>query len=510
PLTPRKAWDQGAASVISTLPSFQKQFDLTSGAAASQIRDIVSFVYLGQAAGSALSFLINDRIGRLWSYRLYLSIYIVASMVATFTPGWAGLYASRIISGIAIGALSVSGPVTLSEISPSEIRGLLSAWFVVAMGAGLVGGVFCAYGTYLNMPVIRLQYQVVWFVPAILMAVLIIASFFIRESPRWLIMVDRYEEGVKALVALRGLPLEHPRVQEELNGMKEDLARSRGRSLRVSILKETFTVASNLRRLQQTLISFAFAQLSGANSVTSYFVPIMGIVGLGGDETRSIFLSGMYGVSKLGFTLLASFFFVDLLGRRKSLFVGIIAQLLSHIYIGVFMKVHQDGSANEHASQAATAALFIHAFGYAVGLMILSYIFGSELWPNRIRSFGACLSQTFHWLLIYGVKFSIPSLLKATNSWGAFIFFAGWCALALGYVYVMVPETSNMSVEQINEVFEGPWFNAYKRAKYITGKPSPDAEANFQTSLDGKDPLEEEVHERESINARPKPKESDD
>lgn len=75
----------------------------------------------------------------------------------------------------------------------------------------------------------------------------------------------------------------------------------------------------------------------------------------------------MYGVSKLGFTLIASFFFVELLGRRKSLFIGITAQLLSQIYIGVFIKVHQDGSTNEHASQAATAALFIHAFGYAVG-----------------------------------------------------------------------------------------------------------------------------------------------
>ncbi|KAK7221535.1 hypothetical protein V2G26_009538 [Clonostachys chloroleuca] len=197
------------------------------------------------------------------------------------------------ISGTAIGALSVSGPVTLSEIAPSEVRGLLSSWFVVALGAGLVGGVFCAYGAYLNMPAVQLQYQVVW---------------------------------------------------------------------------------------------------------------------------------------------------------RKSLFIGITAQLLSQIYIGVFIKVHQDGSTNEHASQAATAALFIHAFGYAVGrINDPIYVFGSELWPNRIRSFGAALSQTFHWLFIYGVKFSIPSLLKATNNWGAFIFFAGWCALALGHVYVMVPETSMMA-----------------------------------------------------------------
>lgn len=87
------------------------------------------------------------------------------------------------ISGIAIGALSVGSPITLNEIAPSEGRGLLSSWFVVALGAGLVGGVFCAYGAYLNMPAVQLQYQVVWFVPAISMAVLIVANFFIPEPP---------------------------------------------------------------------------------------------------------------------------------------------------------------------------------------------------------------------------------------------------------------------------------------------------------------------------------------
>lgn len=326
----------------------------------------MSFVYLGQAGGAALSFFINDRIGRLWSYRLYVALWIVGTLVATFTPGWAGLYASRIISGVAIGLLSVTAPVTLAEISPREIRGLISAWYVVAMGVGLLTSVFCVYGVFNHMPSIRLQYQVVWFSPGIFMALCIAASFFICESPRWLFMVDRYEEGVEALVALRGLPADHPRILEEIEGIQTDLARSRGGSY-LSIMKETFTVRSNLRRLQQTLISFAFAQLSGANSVTSYFVPIMSIMGLGGDQTRSIFLSGMYGLSKLCFGLVASFFFVDALGRRKSLFVGIACQMLSHIYIGVFIKYHQEGSVSSSASEAATAALFIHAFGYAVG-----------------------------------------------------------------------------------------------------------------------------------------------
>lgn len=75
------------------------------------------------------------------------------------------------------------------------------------------------------------------------------------------------------------------------------------------------------------------------------------------------------------------------------------------------------------------------------------------------------MSQTFHWLFIYAVKYSIPSLLKTTDNWGAFLFFAGWCFLALIYVFFMVPEISGLSVEEIDYLFKGSWFNAYKRAR---------------------------------------------
>jgi hypothetical protein len=75
------------------------------------------------------------------------------------------------------------------------------------------------------------------------------------------------------------------------------------------------------------------------------------------------------------------------------------------------------------------------------------------------------MSQAFHWLFFYAMIFSVPSLLEKTNEWGAFIFFASWCFISLIYVYLMVPEVAGLSVEEIDEIFKGPWFNAYKRWK---------------------------------------------
>ena len=361
------AWDQGSSSVVPSLKAFQKQFNTTSGASASQIQNFVSIIYIGYAVGSAMSFFINDRIGRRWSLRLYICVWIVGQIIATLAPGWPALYTARIVSGLGIGALSVIGPMSIVEIAPGEIRGLLTSWYNVVMGIALTTAIFCVYGAFKHMDPDRLQYQVVWFSPALFMGTVIVASFFISESPRWLMVVGRKEEAIQVLVNLRRMPADSPRLEREIHEIQRSIEGTDSTLGAIAI--ETFTHSSNLRRLQQVLLSYAFAQLSGANSVTSYFVPIMSIIGIGteGGTDEQIFLSGMYGLSKFFMSILASFFLIDALGRRKSLFIGISLQMVSHIYLGVYIKFHQAGPVPTAASHAAVAALFIHALGYAIG-----------------------------------------------------------------------------------------------------------------------------------------------
>ena len=58
-----------------------------------------------------------------------------------------------------------------------------------------------------------------------------------------------------------------------------------------------------------------------------------------------------------------------------------------------------------------------------------------------------------------------PSILENMDNWGAFVFYAGWCAFALIYVYLAVPEIATLSLEEMNEVFRGSWFKAYRTGK---------------------------------------------
>ncbi|KAJ5612567.1 hypothetical protein N7510_005761 [Penicillium lagena] len=469
PLRGLSAWDQGSSSVVASLPGFQQHFGISSGANASQISKLVSLVYIGCGVGAGLSFFINDRVGRLWSLRLYMLIWIAGQLVATLAPNIGMLYAARVISGLGIGPLTVTGTNSIVEIAPTEIRGLLATWFSVAMLLALWVSIFCVYGVYQTMEVGRLQYQVVWFGPCIFICFCIIASFFLSESPRWLFLVNKQEKAVETLVRLRGLPAEHPRVRIELQEIQQSIAKERseesGMPGMLEIARETFFVPANLRRLTQALIVFALAQLSGANSISSYFVPILTLVGASDDTTHSLFLSGMYSLAKFFFTLIASFLIIDALGRRKSAFIGITIQVITDLYIGIFIKYRQEGPVSTNAAQGAIVAIFFHGFGYAIGLLILPYIFGGELWPNQIRSFGSAFCQMFHWLFFYGVNSGTPSLLANTDNWGAFVFFAAFNCIALAYVFFMVPEIAGLGIEEIDSLFRGPWFNAYKRSQ---------------------------------------------
>jgi hypothetical protein len=56
-------------------------------------------------------------------------------------------------------------------------------------------------------------------------------------------------------------------------------------------------------------------------------------------------------------------------------------------------------------------------------------------------------------------------MLKSMDNWGTFLFFAGWCFLSLIYVFVAVPETAGLSLEQLDVLFEGPFWQMNGQAR---------------------------------------------
>lgn len=105
-----------------------------------------------------------------------------------------------------------------------------------------VVAIFCVLGKYLHIASSPLQYQIVWITPAVFMFLCIVASFFVCETPRWLLIVQRREDAVTTLHRLRRLPTDDARVLEELNGVEKALEQAGMRSGgTLTLLKEIFT-----------------------------------------------------------------------------------------------------------------------------------------------------------------------------------------------------------------------------------------------------------------------------
>jgi MFS family permease len=366
-------WDEGSAASITQLKSFQTEFSLSATKNAGTISNLVSFVNLGAGIGALLSYFVNDRIGRVWSLRLYMSLYIIGSLASTFSYGNVGaLYFGRLFGGLGIGALTVIGPMAIVEIAPRTTRGLMTLWFNICMLTGQMIGVFVVFGCSIHISSKKtLQYQTPFFVQTFVPAICLICSLFIADTPRWLLIRGRKEEALANLVKLRGLDALHPDVIAEYQEMSSQIDHEGiefGKMTFKATVRETFLVPSNLRRVKLTVMAYLLAQMSGANAITNYLPTIFGLIGVKGTGAK-IYSSGLYGLAKVVCTIAASLLFVDAVGRRKSLLTGISIQIFCHSYLAGYLNAftRHPKSVSKSSSDMAIAAVYIHALGWSIG-----------------------------------------------------------------------------------------------------------------------------------------------
>ena len=69
-----------------------------------------------------------------------------------------------------------------------------------------------------------------------------------------------------------------------------------------------------------------------------------------------------------------------------------------------------------------------------------------------MRAKGVSLGSSFNWLMNFSVAISTPKFV-ANAKYGAYIFLGLMCVIGLMYVYFMVPETKNKTLDELDEVF---------------------------------------------------------
>lgn len=188
--------EEGNSGLNTKLGSFKKQFGLadktkTEDQLANLKSNITLMVMLGSIGGALIAMKTVDFFGRIRALQIVCVVLIVGVIIQITSNSIGQLYAGKIIEGLAVGHTTSIGPVYLSEVAPSPIRGLATCIFSGAVYLGSMISYFTNYGVALHVPaeknghINKNQWRITLAPKLILSGLIFIMSFvFCIESPR--------------------------------------------------------------------------------------------------------------------------------------------------------------------------------------------------------------------------------------------------------------------------------------------------------------------------------------
>ncbi|MCA0958222.1 sugar porter family MFS transporter [Muricauda ruestringensis] len=397
---------------------------------------IMSMALWGTVLGALFGGLPTDLLGRKKTLFWIGVLYFVSAIGSAFAPEAYTFSVFRFIGGIGVGASSVAAPVYISEISTPQTRGRLTAMYQF----NIVFGILVAFiSNYLIG--ILFDENIAWRwmlgiegLPALIYTLMV---FNIPNSPRWLLLKNRSDAIVKESIVLLGIAQEKATVYlEEIKIAIYETKEKKSDSL--------FSGKYNRPLILAFLIAF-FNQLSGINFVLYYAPEILERAGLASGE--SLFSSISIGVINLIFTFVG-ISLIDKLGRKQLMYIGSIGYIISLVMVGWCF---YSGA----SSVLLLTFILVFIASHAVGQGAVVWVFISEIFPNKVRSYGQSWGTSTHWVFAALITLLTPTFLDAEigifkeNPWPIFIFFAFMMVLQLLWVIFMMPETKGITLEDL-------------------------------------------------------------
>ena len=258
---------------------------------------------------------ICDILGRRMSVRIGAIIYLLAAFIQVFMPNLVTLIIGRCIQGVGVGMLSMTVPILQCEIAPGHVRGMFVSIEYLCLNSGYALSAWLGYAFFFAMPS-EISWRGPYIVQAVLSAILVIWTFYLPETPRWLIKNGFKEEGLGALADLHGTG----DVEDEFivhSFMAIEAAIQLEQSMGESSWKQLFSQYT--RRSIVGITCQLFAQINGINAIL-YFLP-ENLARAGFSIARSLLYSGACALIYCAGTI-PTMFFIDKWGRRRFLIWG--------------------------------------------------------------------------------------------------------------------------------------------------------------------------------------------
>jgi MFS family permease len=338
----------------------------------AEIGASVSAYVVGAVVGALFFGRLTDKLGRKKLFFVTLTVYLVASFLTSFSTGFISFAVFRALTGAGIGGEYSAINAAIDELLPARVRGQADLtingtyWLGAALGAG---------GTLvlLNPRLIPewLGWRLCFGVGASLGVVILFTRRHLPESPRWLLMHGRVEEGervvseIEARVRKGGHELPTP---ERSHPIDVEGDTSWGRIFRVLFIDH--------RRRAILGLVLMIAQAFAYNGVFFTYPLVLGkFYGVASFDVGLYILPFAFG-NLLGPIVLGPLF--DRIGRRA---------MISGTYTltGVLLIVTGFAFSADVVTRVQLTALWCVVFFVASAAASSAYLTVSELFPVELR-----------------------------------------------------------------------------------------------------------------------------
>jgi SP family myo-inositol transporter-like MFS transporter 13 len=215
---------------------------------------------------SPVSGILADALGRKKVVLLADSAFILGAIVQAATSSVPGMIAGRSIVGLAVGAGSFVAPLYIAELAPAPFRGRLVTLNVLFITIGqvvayIVGWAFVQWGSEST------NWRWMVGLGALPAAIQCLIMIVMPETPRWLVKVDRHDEGRSVLnKVFKGIVNEVREEEEAKRGRLRSQKKKGTESWFASSKdnwKELFRTGGNRRALAIACLLQGLQQLCG-------------------------------------------------------------------------------------------------------------------------------------------------------------------------------------------------------------------------------------------------------
>lgn len=399
----------------------------------SGLGTVASFLMIGCLIGAFFTGSIAEKYGRKNVMIITAIIYIISSLGCAFATSFIGLTIFRVLSGFAVGATSVVGPMYISEISPANKRGTLVSFNQFAITIGI----FLAYVfDYFLINLGQESWRYMLGVPALFGIIfLLYLVFSFPESPRWLLAKGKKDEAVEILNKIGG----DRYVKNELPEMEKSINAEKNKEKASS--KELFNGKTGKIVAIGTLIA-AFQQITGINAVLIFAPDIFRSAGVGGNT--ALLQSMIVGIVNVLMTIVA-LKLVDSKGRKSLLLWGAFGMAVSLGYLTyAFLQPEKN-------SMGVLIALLGYISFFAASFAPVMWVIISEIYPNRIKGLAMSFSTAVSWGCTFLTVYFAPIIRANLGDSALFGIFGIFTVIAFIFVKFWIPETKGKSLEQIEK-----------------------------------------------------------